>query len=105
MGSGGRELRPNIAGIICIKAIDQSGQHCYNTREHFLTGSDTIGRCEALSDRRIEAGGALEYRATGVIEKRALPPLTFTVPFGRIEKSSASLIVLVLVVVLVLGLW
>jgi len=38
-GSGGRELRPTIAGIVCIKAIDQSGQHCYNTREHFLTGS------------------------------------------------------------------
>ncbi len=37
-GSGGRELRPTIAGIVCIKAIDQSGQHCYNTRERFLTG-------------------------------------------------------------------
>ena len=35
-GSGGRELKPNIAGIVCIKAIDQSGQHCYNSREHFL---------------------------------------------------------------------
>src|SRR5271157_5863461 len=35
-GSGGRELRPNIAAIVCIKAIDQSGQHCYNTPEHFL---------------------------------------------------------------------
>ena len=42
-GSGGRELRPTIAGIVCVKAIDQSGQHCY-------------------------------------------APLTFTVPFGRIEK-------------------
>ena len=74
-GSGGRALIPNIAAIVCLKAIDQSGQHCYNTPEHFLTGSNTIGRCEALSDRRIEAG------------------------------SSASLIVLVLVVVLVLDLW
>ena len=35
-GSGGRELRPTIAGIVCLKAIDQSGQHCYNTPEHFL---------------------------------------------------------------------
>jgi hypothetical protein len=35
-GSGGRELRPTIAGTVCIKAIDQSGRHCYNTREHFL---------------------------------------------------------------------
>src|SRR5580704_7126977 len=32
-GSGGRE--PSIAGIVCMKAIDQSGQHCYNTRDHF----------------------------------------------------------------------
>jgi hypothetical protein len=31
-GSGGRELRPTIAGIVCLKAIDQSGQHCYKTR-------------------------------------------------------------------------
>jgi hypothetical protein len=37
-GSGGWELRPTIAGIVCLKAIDQSGQHCYKTREHFLTG-------------------------------------------------------------------
>ena len=33
-GSGGGE--PSIAGIVCLKAIDQSGQHCYNTPEHFL---------------------------------------------------------------------
>jgi hypothetical protein len=26
-----------IAGIVCLKAIDQSGQH-YNTRERFRTG-------------------------------------------------------------------
>jgi hypothetical protein len=38
-GSRGEELRPTIAGIVCLKAIDQSGQHCYKTREHFLTGS------------------------------------------------------------------
>jgi PAS domain S-box-containing protein len=24
--------------MVCLKAIDQSGQHCYNTREHFPTG-------------------------------------------------------------------
>src|SRR5271165_2728878 len=35
-GSRGRELRPTIANIVRIKAIDQSGQHCYNTPEHFL---------------------------------------------------------------------
>ena len=35
-GSGGRELRPTIAAIVCIKAIDQSGQRCYNRPEHFL---------------------------------------------------------------------
>ena len=35
-GRGGRQLRPNIAGIVCIKTIDQSGQHCYNTPRHFL---------------------------------------------------------------------
>ena len=26
---------PRLRGIVCIKAIDQSGQHCYNTRDHF----------------------------------------------------------------------
>jgi hypothetical protein len=30
-GSGGGE--PSIAGIVCLKAIDQSGQHCYKTRD------------------------------------------------------------------------
>jgi hypothetical protein len=35
-GSGGGE--PSIAGIVCLKAIDQSGQHCYKTRDYFLTG-------------------------------------------------------------------
>jgi hypothetical protein len=83
----GRELRPTIAGIVSIKAIDQSGQHCYDTGEHFLTGLNTIDRDQSLSDRRIEASGALECRATGVIEKLGtLAPLTFTVAFGRIEK-------------------
>jgi hypothetical protein len=37
-GSGVGELRPAIAGMVCVKAVDQSGQHCYNTGEHFLTG-------------------------------------------------------------------
>ena len=32
---GSRGLRPTIANIVCLKAIDQSGQHCYNTLEHF----------------------------------------------------------------------
>jgi len=40
-GSRGRELRPTIAGIICIKAIDQSGQHCYNTREHWIVAVES----------------------------------------------------------------
>ena len=35
-GSRGRELRPTIANIVCLKAIDQSGQRCYNTPEYFL---------------------------------------------------------------------
>ena len=84
-GSGGGE--PSIAGIVCLKAIDQSGQHCYNTREHLLTGFNTIGGDEALSDRRIEAGGALECRATGVIEKLGpLLTLTLAVSFGRVQK-------------------
>ena len=34
-GSRGRELRLTIAGIVRIKAIDQSGQHCYNPRVAF----------------------------------------------------------------------
>ena len=68
-GRLGRELRPTIAGMVWIEAIDQSGQHCHDTGEHFLTGLNTIERDEALSDGRIEAGGALEWRATGVIEK------------------------------------
>jgi hypothetical protein len=86
-GRLGRELGPRIAGIVCIKAIDQSGLHCYNTREHFLTGLNTIHRDQSLSDRRIEASGALECRATGVIEEiGALAPLTLTVALVRIEK-------------------
>ena len=86
-----RELRPTIAGVVCIKEIDQSGQHCYDTGEHFLTGLNTIDGTQALSDRRIEAGGAFECRATGVIEiLGALAPLTFSVPFGRIEKNGET---------------
>ena len=82
-----KDLRPTIASIVGIEAIDQPGQHCYDTREHFLTGLHAIGGDNAFSNRRIEAGGALECRATGVIEKLgALATLPFTVPFGRIEK-------------------
>jgi hypothetical protein len=29
---------PPIAGIVCLKATDQSGQHCDNRQKHFLTG-------------------------------------------------------------------
>jgi hypothetical protein len=55
--------------------------------EHFLAGANTIGWDDALGHGRVEAGGALECRATGVIEKLgALTTLTFTVPFSRIEK-------------------
>ena len=35
-GSRRRELRPTIVDIVCLKAIDQSGQHCCNPPEHFL---------------------------------------------------------------------
>jgi len=84
--AGGESSRA-IGVIFSIEAIDQSGQHCYDTREHFLTVANTIGGNETLSDRRIEAGSALECRAAGVIEKLgALATLTFTVSFGRIEK-------------------
>jgi hypothetical protein len=30
------------SGIVRIEAIDQSGQHCDDTRKHFLTGTDTF---------------------------------------------------------------
>ena len=84
----GRERLGRAIGVfVSIKAIDQSGQHCYDAREHFLTMANTIGRNETLGDRCIEAGGALECRAAGVIEKPgALATLTFTVSFGRIQK-------------------
>ena len=38
-GSGGGKLRPTIAGIVFIKAIDQSGRHCH----HKLAGPPSIG--------------------------------------------------------------
>ena len=76
-----------IAHIVFVEAIDQSGQHSYDTGKYFLPGANTIDRDDALSDRRIEAGGALEGRAAGIIEKLGpLKALAFTVPFGRIEK-------------------
>jgi hypothetical protein len=81
------ESIPANKGVVRIEAIDQAGQHGYDPREHFLTWADPVGRNEALSYRRIEAGGALECRATGVIEKlRAMASVTFTVSLGRIEK-------------------
>ena len=80
----GKESR---RATVCIEAINQAGQHCYDTRKHFFPGANTIDRGEAFGDRRIEAGGALECRATGVIEKLGpLLTLTLAVSFGRVQK-------------------
>jgi hypothetical protein len=54
---------------VCIEAINQAGQHCYDTGKHFFPGANAIDRDEAFGDRRVKAGGVLECRATGVIEK------------------------------------
>ena len=83
---------------LCVEAIDQAGQHRYDTHEHLFPGANTIAGNQSFGDRRIKASGALECRAAGVIEKLgALATLPFTVPFGRIPTPQ---IVLVVVVVL-----
>jgi len=38
------ESRRAIASVVRVEAVDQSGQHCYDTRKHFLPGANTIGR-------------------------------------------------------------
>jgi hypothetical protein len=76
---------------LCTEAIDQATQHCYDAREHLLAGRNTIGRNQSFSDRRIEASGALQCRAAGVVEKLgALATLPFAVSFGRIEKDGEA---------------
>jgi hypothetical protein len=77
LGTG--ELR---RATVCLEAINQAGQHCYDTSKHFFPGANAIDRDEAFGDRRIKAGGALECRATGVIEKLG-PLLTPTCRFLR----------------------
>jgi hypothetical protein len=79
----------------CIEAINQAGQHCYDTGKHFVPGANAIDRDEAFGDRRVKAGGALECRATGVIEKLGpLLTLTLAVSFGPVflllQSSSSS---------------
>jgi hypothetical protein len=65
-------------GTVCIESINQAGKR-------FFPGANVIDRDEAFGDRRIKAGGALECRATGVIEKFGpLLILTLAVSFGRV---------------------
>ena len=55
--------------------------------KHFFSGANAIDRDETFGDRRIKAGGALECRAAGVIEKLGpLLTLTLAVSFGRVQK-------------------
>jgi hypothetical protein len=68
---------------VCIEAINQAGQHCYDTGKHFFPGANAIDRDEAFGDRRIKAGGALEYPATGSSKNLAR---CFAVSFGRVQK-------------------
>ena len=68
--------------------------------KHFFSGANAIDRDEAFGDRRIKAGGALECRATGVIEKTwpAVDP-----DACRFLRPCVSASPTVVVVVLVLG--
>ena len=57
----------------------------------FLSRANAIDRDEAFGDRRIKAGGALEGRATGVLEKLGpLLTLTLAVSFGHVQKHRAT---------------
>ena len=62
----GKEAR---RATVCVEAINQAGQHCYDTGKHFFPEANAIDRDEAFGDRRVKVGGALECPATGVIEK------------------------------------
>jgi hypothetical protein len=42
-----------------IEAIDQATQHCCDTREHLLAGTNPVGGNRSFSDCRIKASGAL----------------------------------------------
>ena len=97
----------------CLYRSDQlSGSALLRHGQAFLPGANAIDRDEAFGNRRVKTGGALECRATGVIEKLG-PLLTSSSPksprpfAGGPSKPPAarfpSLIVLVVVVVLVLG--
>jgi len=71
--------------FVRIEAIDQSGQHRHDAREHLLTGANPVVRDQALRNRSIETGGTLDGRAARVIEKLGpLPSVTLTVSLGRI---------------------
>ena len=51
----GKESR---RATVCIEAINQAGQHCYDTGKHFFPGANAIDRDEAFGDRRIKPGEA-----------------------------------------------
>jgi len=48
------------ADFVGIEAIDQSGQHCHDTREHLLTEANPVVRDKALRNRSIKTGGTLD---------------------------------------------
>ena len=70
----GRRAARSKADFVGTEAIDQSSKHRHDASEHLLTGANPILRDEALRNRSIETGRALDGRATRVVEK--LGPLT-----------------------------
>ena len=72
----------------CLYRSDQlSGSALLRHGQAFLPGANAIDRDEAFGNRRVKTGGALECRATGVIEKLGpLLTLTLAVSFGRVQK-------------------
>jgi hypothetical protein len=81
----GRRAVRSSADFVGIEAIDQPGKHRHDASEHLLTGANPVLRDEALRNRSIETGGALDGRATRVIEKLGpLTAVTLTVALGRI---------------------
>ena len=71
----GKEAR---RATVCIEAINQAVSIATTRASISFPGAKAIDRDEAFGDRRIKAGGALECRATGVIEKLG-PLLTLAV--------------------------
>jgi hypothetical protein len=49
---------------VCIEAINQAGQHCYDTGKHFFSGAKAIDRDEAFGDRRVLTMG---YSASPIV--------------------------------------